>query len=286
VEHEVPREAQADSHSPDPTGAPVIEVRNLETYYGTRRILKDVSFDVHKGEIFVILGGSGCGKSTLLRHIIGLLQPSGGSIRIFGEETVDLTDEDWERVRRRMGVLFQGGALFNSLTVGENVALPLREFTDLPEATIGIQVRLKLGLVDLAGFENLKPDQLSGGMKKRAGLARAISMDPEVLFFDEPSAGLDPIAGAGLDDLILRLRDTFGMTIVVVTHEMESVKKIADRVIMLFQGEAAAVGPLEEVMKLDHPKVQQFFNRHADEEKVNPHDYLEYLTAGGGLEHK
>jgi phospholipid/cholesterol/gamma-HCH transport system ATP-binding protein len=154
----------------------------------------------------------------------------------------------------------------------------------LPEATIGIQVRLKLGLVDLAGFERLRPDQLSGGMKKRAGLARAIAMDPQVLFFDEPSAGLDPIAGAGLDELILRLRDTFGMTIVVVTHEMESVKKIADRVLMLFKGEAVAVGRLEEVMKNPHPRVQQFFHRQADEEKVDPRQYLDYLTAGGRRE--
>ncbi|MEK6711663.1 MAG: ATP-binding cassette domain-containing protein, partial [Nitrospinota bacterium] len=235
-------------------------------------------------EIFVILGGSGSGKSTLLRHIIGLLRPSGGSIRIFGQETMDLGEEGWERLRRRMGVLFQGGALFNSMSVGDNIALPLREFTDLPEATIGIQVRLKLGLVDLAGFDRLRPDQLSGGMKKRAGLARAIAMDPQMLFFDEPSAGLDPIAGAGLDELILRLRATFGMTIVVVTHEMESVKKIADRVLMLFKGEAVAVGRLEDVMKDPHPRVQQFFRRQADEEKVDPRQYLDYLTAGGKRE--
>ncbi len=174
--------------------------------------------------------------------------------------------------------------MFNSMTVGENVALPLREFTDLPEETIGIQVRMKLGQVDLAGFENLKPDQLSGGMKKRAGLARAIAMDPEMLFFDEPSAGLDPIAGAGLDNLILKLRDTFGMTIVVVTHEMESVKKIADRVIMLFKGHVAAFGTLDEVMKIQDPMVQQFFQRRPDEEKLDPREYLEYLTAGGNRE--
>lgn len=263
---------------------PVIQVRNLETYYGSRKILHDVNFDVAKGEIFVILGGSGSGKSTLLRHIIGLLNPSNGSIRLFGQETTSVGEEEWDVIRRRMGVLYQGGALFNSMTVGDNVALPLREFTDLPEATIGIQVRMKLGQVDLAGFENLKPDQLSGGMKKRAGLARAMAMDPEVLFFDEPSAGLDPIAGAGLDDLILKLRDTFGMTIVVVTHEMESVKKIADRVIMLFKGHVAAVGPLEEVMKNQDPMVQQFFERRPDEEKLDPKEYLEYLTAGGNRE--
>ncbi|MDA1001124.1 MAG: ABC transporter ATP-binding protein [bacterium] len=262
----------------------VIEVRNLETYYGERKILQDVSFDIYKGEIFVILGGSGSGKSTLLRHIIGLLEPSGGSIRVFGQETVRLDESSWAAIRRRMGVLYQGGALFNSMTVGENVALPLREFTSLPETTIDIQVRMKLGLVDLAGFENLRPDQLSGGMKKRAGLARAISMDPEVLFFDEPSAGLDPIAGAGLDELILRLRDTFGMKIVVVTHEMESVKRIADRVLMLFKGEAVAIGKLEEVQKIGHSRVQQFFRREADNEKVDPRQYLEYLTAGGKRE--
>jgi phospholipid/cholesterol/gamma-HCH transport system ATP-binding protein len=272
------------SHEPEAPREAIIQVRDLETYYGARKILHDVNFDVYKGEIFVILGGSGSGKSTLLRHIIGLLRPSTGSIRVCGRETVGLSEEGWDDIRRRMGVLYQGGALFNSMTVGENVALPLREFTDLPEATIGIQVRMKLGQVDLAGFENLKPDQLSGGMKKRAGLARAIAMDPEVLFFDEPSAGLDPIAGAGLDDLILKLRDTFGMTIVVVTHEMESVKKIADRVLMLFKGQVAAVGPLDEVMEIAEPKVQQFFQRKPDEEKIDPQQYLEYLTAGGNRE--
>jgi phospholipid/cholesterol/gamma-HCH transport system ATP-binding protein len=280
----VNEKAQSGEAASGRDGDAVVEVRNLDTHYGARKILNDVSFEVRKGEIFIILGGSGSGKSTLLRHIIGLLHPSAGSIRLFGKETVGMGEEEWQPLRRRMGVLFQGGALFNSLTVGENVALPLREYTDLPEATIGIQVRLKLGLVELAGFENLMPDQLSGGMKKRAGLARAISMDPEVLFFDEPSAGLDPIAGAGLDELILRLRDTFGMTIVVVTHEMESVKRIADRVIMLFQGEAAALGTLEEVMKADHPRVRQFFERTPDTGHTDPAEYLEYLTAGGGRE--
>ena len=271
-------------HGATPEGEPVIQVKDLETYYGERKILERVSFDIFKGEIFVILGGSGSGKSTLLRHIIGLLKPSSGSIHVFGEETSNLDEENWARLRRHMGVLYQGGALFNSMTVGDNVALPLREFTNLPETTIGIQVRMKLGLVGLAGFESLRPDQLSGGMGKRAGLARAIAMDPEVLFFDEPSAGLDPIAGAGLDELILKLRDTFGMTIVVVTHEMESVKKIADRVLMLFKGEAVAVGRLEEVIKIDNPRVQQFFKREADSEKVDPTQYLDYLTAGGRRE--
>ncbi len=277
-------EQEQKSSASAPQDEPIIQVRNLETYYGTRKILHDVNFNVAKGEIFVILGGSGSGKSTLLRHIIGLLNPSKGSICLFGQETTELGEEEWDALRRRMGVLYQGGALFNSMTVGDNVALPLREFTDLPEATIGIQVRMKLGQVDLAGFEDLKPDQLSGGMKKRAGLARAMAMDPEVLFFDEPSAGLDPIAGAGLDDLILKLRETFGMTIVVVTHEMESVKKIADRVIMLFKGHVAAVGPLDEVMQNQDPMVQQFFERRPDEEKLDPKEYLEYLTAGGNRE--
>ncbi|MEE9276331.1 MAG: ABC transporter ATP-binding protein [bacterium] len=281
---ETPASGGPGARGAPPNGERVIEVCGLETHYGTRKILQDVNFDVRKGEIFVILGGSGSGKSTLLRHIIGLLRPTRGSILIFGRETVDFTDEEWAAVRRRMGVLYQGGALFNSMTVGDNVALPLREFTDLPESTIGIQVRMKLGLVDLAGFEGLRPDQLSGGMKKRAGLARAIAMDPEILFFDEPSAGLDPIAGAGLDELILRLRDAFGMTIVVVTHEMESVKRIADRVIMLFEGEAAALGSLDEVMADPHPRVQQFFERRASEEKIDPKEYLDYLTAGGRRE--
>ena len=247
-----------------PAGEPVIEVRNLETYFGDRHILKDVGFDILKGEIFVILGGSGSGKSTLLRHIIGLLRPSSGSIKIFGHETVDYDEEEWERLRRRMGVLFQGGALFNSMSVGDNVALPLREFTDLPEANIGIQVRMKLGLVDLAGFERLRPDQLSGGMKKRAGLARAIAMDPQVLFFDEPSAGLDPVSSRRLDDLIVELRDSLGATIVVVTHELPSIFAIGTDSIYLDAESRTAIakGPPRDLLAHGtDPRVRFFLTR-------------------------
>src|SRR4030043_1439778 len=210
-----------------------IEVIGLTTHYGEREILKDLSFSIPKGKITVILGGSGCGKSTLLRHLIGLMKPTKGNILINGKDITVMEEEKLNEIRKKIGISFQGAALLNSITIADNVSLPIHEHTRLEESTIQIMVRMKLALVGLSGFEDFYPSQLSGGMKKRAGIARAIALDPEVLFFDEPSAGLDPVTAAGIDELILKLRDVFKMTIVVVTNELPSVCKIAHRVVML-----------------------------------------------------
>lgn len=260
----------------------IIEVRGLVVKYGERTVLKNVSFDVRRGETFVILGGSGCGKSTLLRNLAGLMRPHAGTIRIGGQDFTAMTDEQRIPVRQRIGMCFQGSALFNSMTVGDNVALALREHTKLEESTIEIMTKIKLELVGLGGFEDFMPAELSGGMKKRAGLARAMAMDPEIIFYDEPSAGLDPIVAAGLDALIRKMQQTFNLTSVVVTHEMASVKLIADTLCMLHQGEIVALGPPEEVARSDHPFVQQFFERRPDAEgATNPEAYLRTLTGGG-----
>ena len=255
----------------------IIEVRDLNTSYGNRQILKGVNLDVRRGETLVILGRSGCGKSTLLRHLIGLAKPTGGSIKINGSDITKLNEEQMVPILKKLGMLFQGAALFNSMTVGENVALPLREHTELEESTIGIMTRIKLDLVELGGFENFKPSELSGGMKKRAGLARAIAMDPEILFCDEPSAGLDPVVAMGIDQLIIKLKKAFKMSIVVVTHELASVFEIADRIAMLHEGQIIAYGPPEELTQSTNPIVQQFLNREADENEIDSEKYLERL---------
>ncbi len=256
-----------------------IEVRDLVVKYGERTVLDGITFDVKRGEIFVILGGSGCGKSTLLRNLVGLMRPFSGTIKINGQDFTAMSDEQRIEVRKRMGMCFQGSALFNSITVGDNVALPLREHTKLEESTIDIMTKIKLELVGLGGFGGFMPAELSGGMKKRAGLARAMAMDPEVIFYDEPSAGLDPIVAAGLDQLIRKMQSTFNLTSVVVTHEMESVKLIADRVCMLKEGKVVGLGDLEDLQKLDHPFVQQFFARRPDEEGTGDDAaYLRSLT--------
>lgn len=264
----------ADRHSKQP----IIEIRNLETHYGARQILKGVNLDIYPGETLVILGRSGCGKSTLLRHIVGLSRPSSGTIKIKGEDITQLEEEQLFRILRKIGILFQGAALFNSMTVAENVALPLREHTLLEESTISIMTRIKLELVGLSGFEDFKPAQLSGGMKKRAGLARAIAMDPELLFCDEPSAGLDPIVARGIDDLILKLKKAFKMTIVVVTHELASVFLIADKIAMLHDGQVIEYGTPEDLKQSDNPVVQQFLNREADSEEIDRERYFSSLV--------
>ena len=255
-----------------------IRVQGLVTHYGSREILKNLTFEIPRGMATVILGGSGCGKSTLLKHLIGLLKPSRGEIHINGQDIAGMEEEALNEVRKKMGVLFQGAALLNSMTLADNVALPMREHTKLKESTIQIMVRMKLELVDLSGFENLYPSQLSGGMKKRAGLARAMALDPEFLFFDEPSAGLDPVTAAGLDELILRLKDVFKMTIVVVTHELPSVFTIADYVIMLDAGNVIFMGTLDELKASDNTKIRMFLERKPEQETYSPEDYFKIIT--------
>jgi phospholipid/cholesterol/gamma-HCH transport system ATP-binding protein len=214
-------------------GAPAIEVRDLTMAYGGRTVMQRLSFRVRRGEIFVIMGGSGSGKSTLLKHLIGLKKPARGTILFGGADFGAASAGDRRGMLRRMGVLYQNGALWSGLTLGENVALPLEEYTELGAAAIAEIVALKLALVGLRGFESYYPVEISGGMRKRAALARAVALDPDVLFFDEPSSGLDPISASRLDDLILQLRGSFGTTIVVVTHDLDSIFKIADRALFL-----------------------------------------------------
>ncbi len=257
---------------------PIISIRNLQTHYGSRQILKDINLDIYRGETMVILGRSGCGKSTLLRHVVGLAKPTSGQIIIKGHDIAQLSEDEMTPVLRKVGMLFQGAALFNSMSVGENVALPLREHTQLEPSTIKIMTRMKLDQVGLGGFEDFMPAQLSGGMKKRAGLARAIAMDPEILFCDEPSAGLDPVVAMGIDKLILKLNQAFKMTIVVVTHELASVFEIADRIAMLHNGAVEAIGTPEELRTNPNPIVQQFLNREADAEELDREKYLQSLV--------
>lgn len=260
------------------TPAPLIEVEKLEAWYGKRRILNAVDFSVQPGEIRVIMGGSGSGKSTLLRHMLGLNRPVSGSVKLFGTNLATASDREKLDVRKRIGVSFQSGALLTSMTVGDNVAMPLREHTTLDEQTIRIMSRIKLEVVNLGGFQDLMPSQLSGGMVKRAALARAIVMDPRLLFFDEPSAGLDPVVSAELDELILRLRDALRMTIVVVTHELESAFKIADTITVLDQGSVLMTGTTAEVRAADNERIQDLLNRRPREVQVDADEYLRRLV--------
>ncbi len=257
---------------------PVIDVDRLNVWFGKRHILHDVDFRVMPGEIRVIMGGSGSGKSTLLRHLLGLIKPRSGRVRILGTDIAGASAAELLRLRRQMGVSFQGGALFTSMTVGDNVALPLREHTDLDENTIRIMSRLKLEVVNLGGFQDLMPAQLSGGMVKRAALARAIVMDPKLLFFDEPSAGLDPVVSAELDELILRLREAMRMSIVVVTHELESAFKIADTITVLDRGHVLKTGTVAEVRSADNERIQDLLNRRPRQVEVDTDEYLRRLT--------
>ncbi len=241
-----------------------IEVSGLTAGYGNLVVLEDISFKVRKGEIFVIVGGSGCGKTTLLKHMIGLIPPMRGDIRIFGESIVKADWEGKRRIMRRFGVLYQTGALFGSLTLAENVALPLEEFTDLTPPKIMERVNEKLRLVALDGFQKFMPYELSGGMRKRAGLARALALDPEILFFDEPSTSLDPITSANLDKLILGVREKLGTTMVIVTHELDSIFAVSDRVIILDKGTKGIVAegrPYDLRDSNPDPKVREFLSR-------------------------
>lgn len=256
----------------------IIQVERLTAYYGSHKALDDVSLDVTRGEIMVIMGGSGSGKSTLLRYLLGLHRPDSGVIRLFGRDISQLSGREWTEIRRKTGVSFQGGALFNSMTVGENVRMPLREHTRLDDKTIRIMSRMKLEVVNLAEFEHLMPSQLSGGMLKRAALARALVMDPSLLFFDEPSAGLDPVVAADLDNLILRIRDAMEVSIVVVTHELESAFKIADRITVLDKGRILMTGTVDELRNSDITRVQNLLSRTSEEHLVDADDYLLRLT--------
>ena len=241
-----------------------ITVRDLDMRYGERVIQRDLNFTVRAGEIFVIMGGSGCGKSTLLRHLIGLVHPARGDVLYDGESFWTAEPEAREGIMRRFGVLYQSGALWSSLTLAENVGLPLGEYTRLTAAEIAELVSLKLALVGLAGFEEFYPSEISGGMRKRAGLARAMALDPDILFFDEPSAGLDPISSKLLDDLILELRDSLGATVVIVTHELASIFAIADDCVFLDAETKTMIATGNPRDLLEHsadPKVRRFLTR-------------------------
>jgi len=247
------------------TGAgPVIVVRDVVVSYDGRRVLDGINLEVVRGETLVLLGGSGSGKSTLLRQIIGLERPDSGQVLINGVDLASSKPQDLKAVRRSIGVAFQNAALFNSLSLEDNIALPLREHTRLAESTIRLMTWMKLAVVGLGDFGKLSPQALSGGMRKRAAVARALSLDPEILVFDEPSAGLDPIVAAELDELILALKRAFNMTVVVVTHEMASAFRIADRMAMLYNGSLIATGSKEEMKANTHPRIRQFFDRIPD----------------------
>ena len=242
----------------------IIEVTDLVRKFGDRAVLDDISFNVQRGDTLVIMGGSGCGKSTLLRHMIGSMKPTSGCVKLFGEEITTMKERELERVRLRFGMLFQSGALLASLTVGENVALPLLQHTDKSPDEIEEIVKQKLQMVGLTGFEDLKPDEISGGMKKRVGLARALALDPELLFSDEPTSGLDPIMTAVVDELTLKLAHGSHMTAVVVSHDMTSAFRIASRMVMLGHGGIVAQGTPDEIRASSNPEVQQFINGEPD----------------------
>ncbi len=242
----------------------VIEVKKLVRAFGPLRVLDEVTFNIPRGKTTVIMGGSGSGKSTLLKHIIGYMKPDSGQICYDGEDIVPMNEEELDPIRKRFGILFQNGALFNSMTVGDNVALPIVEHTDLDKKIIRMIVKMKLELVGLRGFEEFMPSQISGGMRKRVGLARAIALDPEIVFYDEPSAGLDPITAAVVDDLMMDLSHKLNITSVVVTHHMDSAFKIGDKLVFLHGGKIIEDGPPEVFKNSEVPLIKQFVNGLAD----------------------
>lgn len=256
----------------------VIEVNHLDWHYGPRQVLFDISMDVRQGEIMIIMGGSGSGKSTLLRHLVGLMPPVPGKVKLLGKDFGALKPMEKLEMRRRVGVAFQFGALFSSMSVAENVKLPLRELTKLNERTMDIMARMKLEVVNLSGFGDLMPSALSGGMVKRASIARAIIMDPKLLFLDEPSSGLDPAVSSALDDLILRLREAMDISVVVVTHDIDSAFKIGDRITILDRGHILASERVEDIRNSKNERVQNLLNRRSEEVEVDPTEYLRRLA--------
>ena len=258
----------------------VIKAENVVKKFGDRTVLDGVTLDIYRGETFVIMGGSGCGKSTFLRHLIGALRPDSGRVLVLGKDLSRLGEDELDAVKKKIGMSFQSSALFDSMTVGDNVSLPLKEHTKLDKSVIDIVVKMKLEMVGLRGFEDLMPSQLSGGMRKRVGLARAIVMDPEIVFYDEPTAGLDPIVSGVIDKLILDLSKKLSITSVVVTHDMKSVFSIADRIAMLYEGRVLQVGTPDEIRTSDNRRVQQFVSGSPDgpiKFFQQKDDYLEQL---------
>lgn len=250
----------------------VVRCKNLTAGYGTTAILENINIEVRQGEIVTLLGGSGSGKSTLLKTMVGLLPPLSGTVEILGRDLYSLEDEERQELLQHIGMMFQYGALFGSRTVYENIALPVREHTDIPEPVIREMVRMKLSLVGLEGLEDHLPSEISGGQAKRVALIRASILDPEMIFADEPSAGLDPIVAAGLDKVLRTFQRLFNMTMVVVTHELESIKILADRVIMLSDGDILTTGTVDELFDSEIEEVRDFFHREPPE----------YLEAGSG----
>ena len=262
----------------------VVSIRDLVVEYDGRRILDRLSLDIEAGETMVLLGGSGSGKSTLLRQILGLERPQSGNVLVKGIDITHCSQSELKRVRRSIGVAFQSASLFNSYSLEDNVALPLREHTSLAPSIIQLMVAMKLAVVGLGQFAKLHPQELSGGMKKRAAVARATALDPEILVFDEPSAGLDPIVAAELDEMILILKQAFQMTVIVVTHELASAFRIADRIAMLHNGTFLQIGTTEEIRGSVHPHIRQFLDRVPDKlDERNPVEYYfeQYLRRGG-----
>lgn len=256
--------APANMHASQTARDVHIEVRDVTMQYGDRIIQRDLNFSIYRGDIFVIMGGSGCGKSTLLRHMIGLLQPTSGQILIGGEDFYTATPERQLEMRRQWGITYQRGGLFSDLTLGENVAVPLQQYTQLTTAEIRDTIAYKLALVGLAGFEDYYPSEISGGMQKRAALARALALDPELLFFDEPSAGLDPLSSQRLDELIMQIRESMGGTVVIVTHELASIFSIANNSVYLDADSKTQLDygdPRELQMHSEHDVVRRFLSR-------------------------
>ncbi|WP_374384961.1 ABC transporter ATP-binding protein [Dongia sp.] len=256
----------------------VIEVDRLDWSFGSRQVLFDINLDVREGEIMVIMGGSGSGKTTLLRHLVGLMPPLPGKIKLLGKDMGALSRMQLLDLKRRIGVAFQFGALFSSMSVAENVKLPLRELTDLEERTMDIMANMKLEVCNLSGFGHLMPSDLSGGMMKRASIARAIVMDPKLIFLDEPSSGLDPVVSSALDDLILKLRDAMDISVVVVSHDVESAYKIADRITILDKGHILACDRVDAVRNSTNERVQNLLHRRSEEVEIDPTEYLRRLA--------